>query len=52
MAHGPLVFGVMALFQVENGFRLISFKKISVLDSNFIHRYVIKKCRSINCSDE
>ena len=29
-----------------NGFRLISFEKISVLDSNLIHRYIIIKCRS------
>ena len=29
-----------------NGFRSISFEKISVLDSNFIHRYIIIKCRS------
>ena len=30
----------------QNGFRSISFEKISVLDSNFIHRYIIIKCRS------
>ena len=29
-----------------NGFRAISFEKISVLDWNFIHRYIIIKCRS------
>ena len=29
----------------KNGFRLISFEKISVLDSNFIHRYIIIKYR-------
>ena len=31
---------------LKNGFRLISFEKISVLDSNFIHRYIIIKYRS------
>ena len=30
----------------KNGFRLVSFEKISVLDSNFIHIYIIIKCRS------
>ena len=29
-----------------NGFRAISFDKIGILDSNFIHRYIIIKCRS------
>ena len=29
-----------------NGFRAISFEKIGVLDLNFIHRYLIIKCRS------
>ena len=28
-----------------NGFRSIYFEKISVLDSNFIHGYIIIKCR-------
>ena len=31
---------------LKNGFRSISFEKISVLDSNFIDRYIIIKCRS------
>ena len=31
---------------LKNGFCLISFEKISVMDSNFIHRYIIIKCRS------
>ena len=30
----------------SNGFHSISFEKISVLDSNFIHRYIIIKCWS------
>ena len=30
----------------KNGFRLTSFEKVSILDSNFIHRYIIIKCRS------
>ena len=33
---------------LKNGFRSISFEKISVLDSIFIHRYIIIKCRSFN----
>ena len=32
--------------KLKNGFCMISFEKISVLDSNFIHRYIIIKCRS------
>ena len=31
---------------VQNGFRSLSFEKISVLDSDFIHRYIFIKCRS------
>ena len=30
----------------KDGFCSISLEKISVLDSNFIHRYIIIKCRS------
>ena len=38
---------VMALFStLKNGFRPISFEKISVLDSHFIHGYIIIKYRS------
>ena len=29
-----------------DGFHAISFEKIGILDSNFIHRYIIIKCRS------
>ena len=29
-----------------NGFCAISFEKIGILDSNFIHRYIIIKCSS------
>ena len=29
----------------KNGFRSISFEKIGVLNSYFIHRYIIIKCR-------
>ena len=37
----------MALFLTsKNGFHLISFEKIGVLDSYFIHRYIIIKYRS------
>ena len=32
--------------RMKNGFYLISFEKISVLDSHFIHRYIIIKYRS------
>ena len=31
---------------LKNGFRSISFEKVSVLDSNFIHQYIVIKCRS------
>ena len=31
---------------LKNGFRAISFEMISVLDLNYIHRYIIIKCRS------
>ena len=31
--------GPSCLYVAKNGFRLISFEKISVLDSNFIHVY-------------
>ena len=30
----------------KNGFRLMSFEKIKVLDSFFVHRYIIIKHRS------
>ena len=30
-----------------NGFRAISFEKIGVLDLNFIHMYIIIKCRNV-----
>ena len=32
---------------LKNGFRSISFEKISVLDSNFIHRYLIINVRQV-----
>ena len=32
--------------KLKNGFCSLSFEKISVLHSNFIHRYIIIKCRS------
>ena len=35
-----------------NGFQLISFEKISVLDRHFIHRYIIIKCRLISIKDK
>ena len=33
---------------LKNGFRSMSFEKISVLDSYFIRRYIIIKFRSFN----
>ena len=36
----------------ENGFRVISFENIGVLDSYFIHRYVIIKYRSSSIVDK
>ena len=36
----------MALDLMKNGFRAISFEYVGVLDSYFIHRYVIIKYRS------
>ena len=38
LSYGPLSV-------LKNGFRSISFEKISVLDSNFIHRYIVIKCQ-------
>ena len=44
-SYGP--FSTLKKFStLKNGFHSISFEKISVLDSNFIHRYIIIKCRS------
>ena len=36
----------------NNGFRLISFENIGVLDSYFIHRYIIMKYRSSTIKDK
>ena len=36
----------------ENGFRAISFENIGVLDSYFIHRYIIIKYRSSSIMDK
>ena len=45
-----IIVGVMALFRLyfvwRNGFRSISFESIGVLNSYFIHRYIIIKYRS------
>ena len=42
----------MALdLRMKNGFRATSFEYISVLDSYFIHRYVIIKYRSCSITD-
>ena len=43
---------VMALdLLMKNGFRAISFEYVGVLDSYFIHRYVIIKYRSSSIMD-
>ena len=43
---------VMALdLLMKNGFRAISFEYVGVLDSYFIHRYIIIKYRSSSIMD-
>ena len=43
----------MALdLRMKNGFRAISFEYIGVLDSYFIHRYIIIKYRSSSITDK
>ena len=43
----PIIIRVMALdLRMKNGFRVISFEYIDLLDSYFIHRYIIIKYRS------
>ena len=37
---------------MKNGFRAISFEYVGVLDSYFIHRYVIIKYRSSSIMDK
>ena len=39
------------LISMKNGFRAISFEYIGVLDSYFIHRYIIIKYRSSSITD-
>ena len=39
------------LVRTKNGFRAISFENIGVLDSYFIHRYIIIKHRSSSIKD-
>ena len=38
--------------RTKNGFRAISFEYIGVLDSYFIHRYIIIKYRSSSTTDK
>ena len=38
--------------RTKNGFRAISFENIGVLDSNFLHRYIIIKYRLSSIMDE
>ena len=40
------------LVRMKNGFRAISFENIGVLDSYFIHRYIIIKYRSCSIMDK
>ena len=48
----PIIIRVMALdLDMKNGFRAISFEYIGVLDSYFIHRYIIIKYRSSSITD-
>ena len=42
----PLSVRTYASYVPNIGFRLLSFEKISLLDSYFIHRYIIIKYRS------
>ena len=43
----------MALdLRMKNGFRAISFEYVGVLDSYFLHRYVIIKYRSSSITDK
>ena len=42
----PLSESMSCLSVLSHPFRSIYFEKIGVLDSNFIHRYIIIKCRS------
>ena len=49
----PIIIRVMALdLRVKNGFRAISFEHSYVLDSYFIHRYIIIKYRSSSIMDK
>ena len=49
----PIIIRVMALdLGTKNGFQAISFKYIGVLDSYFIHRYIIIKYRSSSIMDK
>ena len=49
----PIIIRVMALdLRMKNGFRAISFENIGVLDSYFIHRYIIIKYRSSSIIDK
>ena len=49
----PIIIRVMALdLRKKNGFRAISFEYVGVLDSYFIHRYVIIKYRSSSLTDK
>ena len=48
----PLIIRVMALdLRMKNGFPAISFEYIGVLDSYFIHRYMVIKYRSSLITD-
>ena len=49
----PIIIRVVAIdLRMKNGFRAISFEYVGVLDSYFIHRYVIIKYRSSSITDK
>ena len=49
----PIIIRVLALdLLMKNGFRAISLEYVGVLDSYFIHRYVIIKYRSSSIMDK
>ena len=45
-SYGPFFNFIVQSICTKNGFHSISFENISVLDSYFVHRYIIIKCRS------
>ena len=51
--YKPIIIRVVDIdLRMKNGFRAISFEYVGVLDSYFIHRYVIIKYRSSSITDK